>query len=477
MIRSITLSGDRAVLTSKQSGVPGGWWTHSLRRIPGSGAWVVEGVVDPDLENQSDAPVVELFGDLLMVGRPDDPVPPGNGRDRVDIYERDATDTGWVLTTTIDNPDPGSPRGFGTSIDFDGRLLVVGNPRGNGQRGRIEAFRLETSGAWTFIGSFVPPLPTAFPIGVSVAIQGDTVVAGGTGVGGVKVLRFIPSTSSWIEVQELRPLTIDLGAQIGSRLAFANGYLIAASDTDVLGADGVAFVYRLDPTTNLFRLERQIAGVLSAPPFQGQDLSQSVAIDGNLLFLGMSSPSQIGVAPVGTIDCDFDGRAESCEILLGDEFDSNDNGLTDACEETGSRYCSPATPNSTGMPGRMTIFGPPRTALLSIDLFADDLPPTSPGFFVASRSNQIVANPAVWTGNLCIWGSPISRRIGGTRFAGDDGRAFVRYNRPALPAPDGSGLVPILPGETWYFQYWYRDAGAALPSSFTDAVSVTFTLF
>ncbi|MEM9803542.1 MAG: hypothetical protein AAGA20_24710 [Planctomycetota bacterium] len=475
-VTSLSLSGGRAVVVSRGSSVPSRWTVHGLRRNPGAGSWTVEGTVDPDLTNETDMPVARVIGDRLFVGRPD-AFGPFSEYGRVDIYERNATDTGWIETDSIANPDSVPFDDFGASVDFDGRLLVVGNLRGNGLRGRVDAFRLETSGVWTFLGSYLPTLPTPFPVGASVAIQGDTVVTGGTGAGGVKVLRFIPSTTSWIEVQELRPLTIDSGAQVGSRLAFENGYLIAASDADVFGADGVAFVYRLDPLTNLFRLERQIAGVLSAPPFQGRDLSQSVAVDGNLLFLGMSMPNQIGVSPVGTIDCDLDGNADSCEILLGQEFDSNANGLPDPCEETGSRYCSPATPNSSGAPGRMAVFGPPRTALLSIDLFADDLPPMSPGFFVASRSNQVVANPAVWTGDLCIWGSPISRRIGGTRIAGDDGRSFVRYNRPALPAPDGGGLVPILPGETWHFQYWYRDAGAALPSSFTDAVSVTFTLF
>ncbi|MDG1049454.1 MAG: hypothetical protein P8R46_04535 [Planctomycetota bacterium] len=56
------------------------------------------------------------------------------------------------------------------------------------------------------------------------------------------------------------------------------------------------------------------------------------------------------------------------------------------------------------------------------------------------------------------------------------GRARVLLNRPFVP--DGlGGLLPILPGETWYFQYWFYDPGATPSTGFSDALGVTFTLF
>jgi hypothetical protein len=34
--------------------------------------------------------------------------------------------------------------------------------------------------------------------------------------------------------------------------------------------------------------------------------------------------------------------------------------------------------------------------------------------------------------------------------------------------------MTAIPGETWYFQAWHRDANPTLTSNFTDAVSITF---
>ena len=94
---------------------------------------------------------------------------------------------------------------------------------------------------------------------------------------------------------------------------------------------------------------------------------------------------------------------------------------------------------------------------------------------MASRGNQVVTNP-LYTGSLCLGGSPLYRNLGGRQFITKTGRSRILLNRPFTP--DGlGGLLPILPGETWYFQYWFYDPGATPSSAFTDALGVTFTLF
>ena len=66
------------------------------------------------------------------------------------------------------------------------------------------------------------------------------------------------------------------------------------------------------------------------------------------------------------------------------------------------------------------------------------------------------------------------------------GGAIGRYNQPGLVQPGPSfsitldltsvptptAFVAVLPGETWNFTAWYRDAGGT--NNFTDAVAVTF---
>lgn len=84
-------------------------------------------------------------------------------------------------------------------------------------------------------------------------------------------------------------------------------------------------------------------------------------------------------------------------------------------------------------------------------------------------------NP-LYTGNFCLGGAPTYRNLGGRQFITETGRARVLLNRPFVP--DGlGGLLPILPGETWYFQSWSYDPGATPSTGFSDALGVTFTLF
>ena len=57
-----------------------------------------------------------------------------------------------------------------------------------------------------------------------------------------------------------------------------------------------------------------------------------------------------------------------------------------------------------------------------------------------------------------------------------DGRARVLSNRAVVPDGMG-GLIPLLPGDTWYFQYWYQDSATMPSGAYSDAIEVTFTLF
>jgi hypothetical protein len=48
----------------------------------------------------------------------------------------------------------------------------------------------------------------------------------------------------------------------------------------------------------------------------------------------------------------------------------------------------------------------------------------------------------------------------------------VTLDLTAFPQPGGTHGV--MPGETWNFQCWYRDANPGPTSNFTDGISITF---
>jgi hypothetical protein len=154
-------------------------------------------------------------------------------------------------------------------------------------------------------------------------------------------------------------------------------------------------------------------------------------------------------------------------------LDLNANGILDRCESIGTAYCSPAVPNSTGLPGSMTILGSETVTLNDIRIGARSLPFGSFGFFLTSQTQGFVAQAGNSQGTLCLGGA-VGRYVGPGQVlsSGMSGSFSLTLDLSLTPTP--TGLVTVTAGETWSFQAWYRDANPALTSNFTDAVGVTF---
>lgn len=146
--------------------------------------------------------------------------------------------------------------------------------------------------------------------------------------------------------------------------------------------------------------------------------------------------------------------------------------FTQAASPTGescgsvSKYC-PATPNSTGMPAEIGVTGSLSISANDTYLHAFNLPASRFGHFIwgFKKTNLPFGN-----GRLCV--SPFTpglHTIGSPAQTGLDGEAvrFLDFTQP------GAGY--ILPGDTWYFQYWFRDpGGGGLRFNLSDAVAVEF---
>jgi hypothetical protein len=90
--------------------------------------------------------------------------------------------------------------------------------------------------------------------------------------------------------------------------------------------------------------------------------------------------------------------------------------------------------------------------------------------FLASTSQGFVQHPGGSDGNLCLAGG-IGRfsKPGQVYQTGSIGTGILAVDLDAIPTPQGP--VAVQPGDTWYFQSWFRDGGS---SNFTDAIAVTF---
>ncbi len=129
-------------------------------------------------------------------------------------------------------------------------------------------------------------------------------------------------------------------------------------------------------------------------------------------------------------------------------------------------YCS-TSPNSSGLPATLTGSGSATAADNNFTVTATDLPPNQFGIFVTSQTQALPG--AI---NLCLGGSIgrftapsqiLSSGAGGTFFLSPDLTAF----------PQGNGSVPVMAGQTWNFQAWFRDS-IGIGSNFTDGLEIQF---
>ena len=139
----------------------------------------------------------------------------------------------------------------------------------------------------------------------------------------------------------------------------------------------------------------------------------------------------------------------------------------------GTTYCRPAVASSSTCAGLLLVAGPTYAPWSNLELRAELLPPNSTGFFLVSRTQGFAVQPGGSQGNLCLDGA-IGRYVGPgqVQSSGAGGGFSLVVGAWNLPTPTGQAVAQ--PGDTWYFQAWYRDANPNPTSNFTDAVSVTF---
>jgi len=140
-------------------------------------------------------------------------------------------------------------------------------------------------------------------------------------------------------------------------------------------------------------------------------------------------------------------------------------------DAVGQPFCSPANPTSLGLPAEIHAYGSDVAGGNALALVATNLPSSSVGYFLCSRTTGSAMPPSS-QGVLCLGGN-IGRISVPVLSVASQGRRFGRFvDTLALP---GNPPTAVLAGQTWYFQAWFRDSVAGVATSnFTDAVSIQF---
>ena len=193
-------------------------------------------------------------------------------------------------------------------------------------------------------------------------------------------------------------------------------------------------------------------------------------------------------------DCDQNGIPDRCDILLPIN-DLDGNGVLDACEPGIWVFCTgdgqaggtsvdcpcgnnvaPGAPegciNSTGNGAALSTLGSPSVAAADLVLTVSGASGSQPGFFFAGSEMQAGGSGTPFLNGLrCIGGqvTPI-RKI-----------PSMVQGATSFPFPGSPPLVQLLgvnPGDTTYFQYWYRDPQGPCGTSAntTNGLRVTWGL-
>jgi hypothetical protein len=138
--------------------------------------------------------------------------------------------------------------------------------------------------------------------------------------------------------------------------------------------------------------------------------------------------------------------------------------------QLGTRYCSPAVANSTGLPASLAVTGVALAGGNPLRLSATDVPPGQFGYFLLSQTQANTPGAGGSQGVLCLAGQ-IGRFNAQVQSSGAAGYLEIAVDTLLVPL---TPAVPILAGETFSFQCWYRDLNPTPTSNFTDGVAVLF---
>ncbi|MDP6763578.1 MAG: integrin alpha [Planctomycetota bacterium] len=175
-----------------------------------------------------------------------------------------------------------------------------------------------------------------------------------------------------------------------------------------------------------------------------------------------------------TGDVNGDGIADFITGDRGDTFGGDDAGRAEVrslfCSVFPQRYCPPA-PNSAGPGASIGWGGSLSLSQNDLRLSAAGCPPGAYGvFFYGPLATQVPFGD----GYRCVAGGGLGIFRLYPPVPTDPGGA-VEIATDSTAPPMGSGPGTLGAGETWHFQFWYRDVPAGLSGfNLTDALGLTF---
>jgi hypothetical protein len=335
----VAIDGDVVVVHDWVDAAPG---AQVFRRSANDGMWRQEATLksplDPGFGGIISGPDgVAVQGDMIALCVLELPF----GTPKVFVFQHDPATSTWTLVSSLTHP-PEAPGLFGSAVDFDGDLLVVGGLRG----GPLVYHHDPITNDWLFEAALGEPSI----VGSSswVAVSGDVVVFSGGVFDGARiawpVFVYRYEGGLWQEEDILYPANSGLGPD----LLLADSYGLAGDaegDRIFVIANGI-FTYAGEHLGGAVYLYRHVngrwldEGIIREPDFSPTGLGtssfgSSAALNGNRLVVsaerfdgdGIDSGAAYFFSGLLSPDDDGDGVPDECAIAIRD---MNDDGLLDA---------------------------------------------------------------------------------------------------------------------------------------------------
>ncbi|MEM8709915.1 MAG: VCBS repeat-containing protein, partial [Planctomycetota bacterium] len=289
---------------------------------------------------------------------------------------------------------------------------------------------------------------------------------------------FLPLTAAIDAVHSLEAVDLDEHGHLDFVAGGRNKATWSKGAGDGTFAPGIELTAALDAESMFSLTVADVDGdgrldvIASSEPFTGsmpewfswaRNLGQGTFEPGGRFTTGEGFISNVHAA-------DIDGDLD-VDILVSSHGEDTITAYRNV-DGVGAGFCGPAVLHSGARRASITGSGSTLIADDDLTLQAFDLPLNRAGYFLVSRTQGFVTNPAGSQGNLCLGGA-IGRYVSQVGNSGTTGTLPLIVRASSINQPAGS--VSAVSGETWSFQCWFRDqvAGAST-SNFTSGFAVRF---
>ncbi|MCA9000418.1 MAG: FG-GAP repeat protein [Planctomycetes bacterium] len=446
---------------------------------------------------------IDLAGDILIASCPSWP-DEYNPEGLALVYE--LSNGSWDLRASLQQPNFSQPEGFGRDVAVNSDTVFVSAISAGPVIGSYHTYRgtiymyQKTAGAWTLSQEWSPPANSTFDrafAGQDMA-AGDQALAWGNHQANTLYIMEPDGNGVW-DLSQVMPSFSPRNDSYGWAIDVDDDTIAVGVEDASISAYGMVHIVR------------RVAGMwvpeatLQAPDpaGHGDSFGFSVDLKGDVLAVGAPAAGDLGgsgrspgavyiferdslnawnfkyklIRPDGVM---WDELGTSVSIgddyiLVGDRA-----GRVPPAFVYGSAFvyelplgyesCA-GTVNSTGVAAGLEVVGTGVADTNWVTLRALDVPASSVGMFLGSQTPLQPISLPNSQGDLCLGGSIY--RFNDLSQLGFASASGVHEMRLETPAPI-AGAAPILAGESWSFQFWYRDRNPGSTTNFSSSRRVQF---